>query len=122
MNKSSGIETFRSLSQLEGEMKKAERDYIQADTRLRDADSRLRDAEAQLKAAESHFLEAQYAYDGALRMLNECHSDIDRTVEMLREASPPGCEWKSKADRIATGPALEMNQTVSVPADFILRE
>jgi hypothetical protein len=115
-----GVETYRSLSQLESEIKRAERAYIKADVRYRDT-------EAVLKEAELQFLDAQDERDAALQALNDCHSDLDRTVVMLREASPIGCDWRNQSDRRATAMplrAIENIETIEVEVmpDFMLKD
>ena len=86
-----GVETFRTLSQVEGDMKKAERVFVGADARFNDAHARLREAEAA-------FQDAHHAREAALRVLDESHAEIDRTVAMLRDSSPAGCRWRAQAD------------------------
>ena len=119
MEQNLGIETFRSLSQLESEMKKVESEYLNADTHLGEAD-------AKLKEAEQRFLTAQRKREAALKALNECHSNIDRTLAMLRESSPAGCEWKSQADRGSSGyllgpDVLGSDEFLDTTSDFILK-
>lgn len=85
------VETFHSLSHLEGEMKRAEQAFVNADIRFQEA-------EATFKEAERRYSIVRRERDTALGALNECHMDIDRTVGMLREASPVGCEWRNGVD------------------------
>ncbi|MBW8754284.1 MAG: hypothetical protein JF595_09040 [Sphingomonadales bacterium] len=119
MEQSLGIETFRSLSQLESEMKKVESEFLISDARLDEAD-------ANLKEAEQLFLNAQLKREAALKALNECHSNIDRTLTMLRESSPAGCDWKSQADRRASGyllgpDVLGSEEFLDTTSDFIMK-
>jgi len=110
----SSIETFRSLSQLEVEMRKTESAYIKAD-------ARFQDAEAIFQEAEQHLLQTQLERNAALRALNECHADLDRTVQMLREASPLGCEWKNQSDHQDAAPIQGNGRDVLVD-DFMLKD
>ena len=102
---SNSVETFHSLSQLEGEMKRAENAFVDADAIFQKADSAF-------KEAERRYTVARRERDTALSALNECHLDIDRTIGMLREMSPAGCDWRNEADS-STGVA-------AIPADDTL--
>ncbi len=106
------VETFRSLAQLEGDMRQSEKAFVEADARFQQAQVAYEKALAAYKTAEDD-------RDKTLDDLNDCHREIDRKLEMLREASPIGCDWRKVADNDAA--PLILNGSGIDTSDFIVK-